>query len=108
MYDDIVRILIVLAVAPFWIPVMRAIWNELNEGLRDEGGLFGNFRPRRPRQGRRGRRSEPGGSGLVHETIPGASARGPRRPGRPGSNSEGRRAERDALGFVRKLPPRGF
>ena len=27
--------------APFWLPFVRALWRELNDSLRDEGGILG-------------------------------------------------------------------
>lgn len=39
--EDIASILIVLVSTPFWLPLARAIWGELTEGLANEGGLFG-------------------------------------------------------------------
>ena len=34
---------LVLATAPAWVPFMRALWEELNEAMADEGGLFGRI-----------------------------------------------------------------
>ncbi|MCB9915437.1 MAG: hypothetical protein H6828_09850 [Planctomycetes bacterium] len=65
---------LVLASAPFWWPFLKAVWQELNESMEDEGGLFG--RPptqkelqvlERERQGR----EDP----LVHEPWPDAEER---------------------------------
>lgn len=36
-----IKLLILLALAPFWVPVLKAIYNDLNSAMWREGGLFG-------------------------------------------------------------------
>ena len=38
----LVKYLILIASAPFWMPFMRALYEELEAALRDQGGLFGD------------------------------------------------------------------
>ena len=35
------RLLVMLLTTPLWWPVMKALWEEINWMLRDEGGVFG-------------------------------------------------------------------
>ncbi|MFT5050120.1 MAG: hypothetical protein ACI8QZ_001514 [Chlamydiales bacterium] len=35
------KYLILLLSAPVWLPFLRALWDELENALRDQGGLFG-------------------------------------------------------------------
>ena len=44
------RLLILLVTTPLWWPVMRALWDEVNWMLRDEGGVFGPIPPERERE----------------------------------------------------------
>ena len=36
-----VKYAVIVLGAPFWLPFVKALWEELNESLADEGGLFG-------------------------------------------------------------------
>lgn len=36
-----VKYAIILLTAPFWLPFAKALWRELNDSLRDEGGILG-------------------------------------------------------------------
>lgn len=36
-----VKILLILILSPLWLPFIRALWKELNNSLRDEGGVLG-------------------------------------------------------------------
>jgi len=36
-----VKYAIIVLTAPFWLPFVRALWRELNDSLRDEGGMLG-------------------------------------------------------------------
>ena len=42
-----IKLLLVLVTAPIWWPIARSLWQELQEALAPEGGVFGT-RPRRP------------------------------------------------------------
>ena len=44
------RLLILLVTTPLWLPVMRALWEEVNWMLRDEGGVFGPIPSQRQRE----------------------------------------------------------
>lgn len=37
-----VKYAILALTAPLWIPFFKALWHTLNDGLREEGGLFGH------------------------------------------------------------------
>lgn len=43
------RLLIMLLTAPLWLPIGRALWEEVNWMLRDEGGVFGPIPSERER-----------------------------------------------------------
>ena len=38
---EILRYTVVILTAPIWMPFAKALWQELNRALRDEGGMFG-------------------------------------------------------------------
>jgi hypothetical protein len=82
-----IQLLALLVTAPFWWPIARVLWAELQEALAPEGGLFG-LRPRRA-VARRPRGLDP------FESLPWAI-------GRPGHTAP---SEPDALIPVRR---RGF
>ena len=44
------RLLVLLVTTPLWWPVMRALWDEVNWMLRDEGGVFGPIPAERERR----------------------------------------------------------
>ena len=48
--DTAGRLLILLVTTPLWLPVMRALWEEVNWMLRDEGGVFGPIPSQRQRE----------------------------------------------------------
>lgn len=39
----LLKALLVLVTAPAWYPFLKAVWEELNEAMADEGGLFGRL-----------------------------------------------------------------
>ncbi len=45
MLDDFLNLLVkgllVLVTAPLWYPLVKAVWEEFNEAMAEEGGLFG-------------------------------------------------------------------
>ena len=43
LYGELARYLLLALTAPLWIPFVKAIWEELNRALRDEGGVFGRI-----------------------------------------------------------------
>jgi len=43
------RLLVLLLTTPIWWPVMKALWEEVNWMLRDEGGVFGQIPTERER-----------------------------------------------------------
>jgi hypothetical protein len=38
---ELIKYGLLIASAPFWLPFIKALWQELNDSLRDEGGLLG-------------------------------------------------------------------
>ncbi len=58
--------LLVLLTAPVWFPFLKAVWEELNEAMADEGGLFGRMPTHKElevlERGKRGKEDA-----LVHE-----------------------------------------
>ena len=86
----------VLLASPLWFPLMRAVWQEFNEAMAEEGGLFG--RPptgRELEEIRRARRLRP--EPLVHEPFsPREAGRRPATPPRPSAPRASERAPRRA------------
>lgn len=41
MNTDILKYVLLIAAAPIWLPFAKALWEELNDALRPDGGLFG-------------------------------------------------------------------
>lgn len=61
-----VKGLLVLAVSPLWLPLVRALWEEFNEAMVEEGGVFGRYPTAREVEDiRRERATRP--DPLVHE-----------------------------------------
>jgi hypothetical protein len=81
-----VKYALIALTAPLWWPFVRALWRELNDSLRDEGGIFGQQLTRAELESvnkAKGRHESP----LVSETwdeherggaAPSSSRRGPR------------------------------
>jgi len=44
------RLLLLFITTPLWLPVMKALWEEVNWMLRDEGGVFGQIPTERERR----------------------------------------------------------
>lgn len=85
---------LVLVTAPAWWPFLKAVWEEFNEAMADEGGLFG-----RPPSGRElqelQQRQLQAEDPLVHEPWPSATdRRTPRGPGTSDKPRSGRPAKR--------------
>ena len=38
---ELIKYGLLIASAPLWLPFVKALWQELNDSLRDEGGLLG-------------------------------------------------------------------
>ena len=65
----ILKLLLVLVTAPAWYPFLKAVWQELNEAMADEGGLFGripNARELEEVEREKATKEDP----LVHEPWP--------------------------------------
>lgn len=90
------KVLIVLLASPLWYPFLKAVWEELNESMAEEGGIFG--RPPTAKEWEQGAqerelREDP----LVHDAWPteaerragrhpmGGSREGSAGPGQPPS-----------------------
>ena len=39
--SDLFRYGLLIVTAPLWVPFLKALWEECNDSLREEGGLFG-------------------------------------------------------------------
>ena len=87
-----VKYAIIILTAPFWLPFAKALWRELNDSLRDEGGLLGRA-PTEQELAEMNREFGVHESALVSERWEEVG-----RGGRPASRARG--AERDR--------PRGF
>ena len=48
--DTTTRYLLLLLAAPLWLPVLKALWEEVNWMLRDDGGVFGQIPNQRERE----------------------------------------------------------
>lgn len=38
---DVVKVAVIAVASPVWIPFVRALWREMNDALREDGGLLG-------------------------------------------------------------------
>lgn len=92
MTEDInvllLKLLVVILATPLWLPFAKAIWEEFNEALADEGGLFGRAPTGKEQaeiEERRLDREDP----LVHEPWPSAEERMAGRRQMGGKSSEG-------------------
>jgi hypothetical protein len=70
MFEDLQNLflkgLLVLLTSPLWYPLLRAVWEEFNEAMAEEGGVFGRTPTARELEDiRRSRASRP--DPLVHE-----------------------------------------
>lgn len=50
MLTDVLKYVILIASAPIWLPFVKALWEELNDALRPDGGLFGPEPTKRRRE----------------------------------------------------------
>lgn len=69
----LIKAFLVLVTAPAWWPFLKAVWEEFNEAMADEGGLFGRHPTPLELQDLERRKlgaEEP----LLHEPWPGATA----------------------------------
>jgi hypothetical protein len=68
MNTDILKWIVLLGSAPFWLPFARALWEELNEAMRPDGGVFGKTPgPLERKQIEQEMEREP--PRVVHETL---------------------------------------
>jgi hypothetical protein len=65
---------LVLVTAPAWWPFLKAVWEEFNEAMADEGGIFGRA-PSPLELGEIRERQLDAEDPLVHEPWPSADAR---------------------------------
>jgi len=96
-----VKYALIALTAPFWWPFMRALWKELNDSLREEGGILGQQlnRSELERMNKaQGRRESP----LVSETWD-EHERGDTAPAKGG-----RRGARGGVAPQSSSRPRGF
>ena len=87
-----VKYAIILLTAPFWLPFVKALWRELNDSLREEGGLLGRT-PTAQELAEMNREMGAHESALVSERWEDAG-----RAGRPAGRARGTERER-ARGF---------
>lgn len=100
MNTTLLKILVIILGAPLWMPFLRALWEEFNEALREEGGLLG--REPNPKELERielseGVRPDP----LVHEPWA-EGRRGSRRPGSSTAQGQGPRRAGGDRGLQRR------
>lgn len=68
------KVLLMLATAPAWYPFLKAVWEELNQSMEEEGGLFGRMPTARELEEiekNKLQRPDP----LIHEPWPSAEER---------------------------------
>jgi hypothetical protein len=86
--DTFIKLLILLALAPYWWPVLKALYADFQGALADEGGLFGSDpSPRQLAELREKYRDYE--SPLVNESYAEALARRRARPMREGPSAGG-------------------
>ena len=91
---SLLKYLLILASSPFWFPFAKALWDEFNDALRLDGGLFGDP-PSRTERERIEREIAKEPPRLVSETLAHARVRRQRRAAGlteelPGENSSAR------------------
>jgi len=64
----IIKLILLMASSPIWLPFMKALWEELNDAMRPDGGLFGDP-PGAAKRAEIEREIERERPRLVHETI---------------------------------------
>lgn len=62
-----VKYAVIVLTTPVWLPFLRALWKELNDSLRDEGGILG-FAPSRRELDKINRREGRHDTPLISET----------------------------------------
>lgn len=77
--DGAMKLLFIALLSPLWWPVARTLWNDAQDALREEGGLFG--RTPSPRELAR-LRKERGDYQTPLLNVPFEDQRGQRRPPR--------------------------
>jgi hypothetical protein len=86
--DTFIKLLILLALAPYWWPVLKALYADFQGALADEGGLFGSDpSPRQLAELREKYRDYE--SPLINESYEEAMARRRARPMRDGARGDG-------------------
>jgi hypothetical protein len=73
------KLLVIAILAPAWVPIIHALWREVNESLVEEGGVLGGTPTRGEAELLAQQRRESGES-LVSVTIEAAKARRSVRP----------------------------
>ena len=107
----IIKYTLLLVTAPIWVPFVKALWQELNDALREEGGVFGKELSRDQLDEIR-REIEDEEERLVNEPLAHLRAR-EQAPGagggaRRGGSSGLRGATTTGGGFKSSGRPRGF
>ncbi len=105
MSTDVLKYIVLIVSAPLWLPFAKALWEELNDALRPDGGLFGPEPTQRKREEILDEiaREEPR---LVHEPLAHIQNRRNEQPGggtRPGTQSRSAASNSGA-----RLQRRGF
>jgi hypothetical protein len=68
MLEELLKVGVVLLLAPVWLPFMRALWNDLQDLFEEDGGLFGDDPgPRRREEIRAAKARRP--PLMVHEWV---------------------------------------
>ena len=109
--NEIFKYVLVAGTFPLWFPFFRALWQELNDCLRDEGGLFGKA-PTPEELARMNRELGPVNANMVSEPRESAlkaqaNRRGPR-GSRPSPAAPPRASGPSRGGSAMTGPSRGF
>jgi hypothetical protein len=91
--DFIAKLLIIAVFTPMWLPIVKELWNEVNESLVDEGGVLGKDADEQEAQRVLRERAREGAS-LVSDPVagPGSGRRSSARPQAGGRRGRARPA----------------
>jgi hypothetical protein len=104
---ELVKYGILIAAAPWWVPFVKALWNELNASLREEGGLFG-APPSAQELERMNRDQGAFVTSMVHEPRPDRPRARGQRNAQPSASAPRHAPRSSAAGRATPARPRGF
>ncbi len=93
-----VKYALIALATPIWLPFLRALWKELNDSLRDEGGVLG-MPPSKKELAKMDRELGAHENTMLSVTWAEHSAANERRRANPGARASGARSVRRGRGL---------